>query len=233
MFMATCWKGPWTPIGSWPLLMCWMETRLCIFVSLYLLTSLFIRWSVRFPWKETVDLGIENDRHIPTNSNGPEFLPELENHPFPVLGRNFSPRARFLVLQQNSEKHPRVDFRKIRAGIPGTRAGIPGNRARKNEELVFKQEFFSVQCCISTFEQNSEKHPRARILASGEIYPFGWNFLPVTKKAEITAWGFHRSECPDHPNFTKYIEVLKSTTTGWTSSKVPTASKTHHPACPL
>ena len=45
---------------------------------------------------------------IPTNSNGPEFLPELENHPFPVLGRNFSPRARFpiqarfLVLQKNS-----------------------------------------------------------------------------------------------------------------------------------
>ena len=84
---------------------------------------------------------------IPTNSNGPEFLPELENHPFPVLGRNFSPRARFpiparvLVLQQNSEKHPRVDIRKIRAGIPGTRAGIPRNRARKNEELVFDKGF--------------------------------------------------------------------------------------------
>ena len=84
---------------------------------------------------------------IPTNSNGPEFRPELENHPFPVLGRNFSPRARFpiqarfLVLQQNSEKHPRVDFRKIRAGIPGTRAGIPRNRARKNEELVFDKGF--------------------------------------------------------------------------------------------
>ena len=69
---------------------------------------------------------------IPTNSNGPEFLPELENHPFPVLGRNFSPRARFpiqakfLVLQQNSEKHPWVDFRKFGREFPGLGREFPG-----------------------------------------------------------------------------------------------------------
>ena len=69
---------------------------------------------------------------IPTNSNGPEFLPELENHPFPVLGRNFSTRARFpiqakfLVLQQNSEKHPWVDFRKFGREFPGLGREFPG-----------------------------------------------------------------------------------------------------------